>query len=85
MEASTGFHSNVTAAANFDRTNVQTFTVKHNGHDVTADGVADPAGAGVDDSKSSIKLTATAVVVGRIETVTTTQTPVAGVEQPSTP
>ena len=55
------------SATDFDRTNVKAFAVSHNGGD-------DAAAAGIDDSKSSIKLTATAVVVGKIETVTVTQT-----------
>ena len=50
------------AAADFDRTNVKAFALSHNGGD-------DAAGDGIDDSKSSIKLTATAVVVGKIQTV----------------
>ena len=62
-----GFHDDVTEDDNLDRTNVETFVVKHNGHgEMDTDEVA--------DSKSSIKLTATAVVIGKIQIVTTTQT-----------
>ena len=61
------------AATNFDRTNVKAFALSHNGGDAATDD-------GIDDSKSSIKLTATAVVVGKIQTVTVTTTSAEGVE-----
>ena len=62
------------AATNFDRTNVKAFALSHNG------GAAAATDEGIDDSKSSIKLTATAVVVGKIQTVTVTQTDADGEE-----
>ena len=58
------FHDEVTSAENLDRTNVEEFTVSH---DAGMDNI-------VEDSKSSIELTATAVVVGKIKIVTVTQT-----------
>ena len=53
--------------SNLDRTNVKSFAVKHNAGDSNRCGT-------IDDSKSSIKLTATAVVVGKIQIVTVTET-----------
>ena len=66
------------ADANFGRTNVKIFAVSHKGG-------ADAAGDGIADSKSSIKLTATAVVVGKIQTVTVTRTAAAGTEDADDP
>ena len=77
MEEDDGFshlpHQHRLTPTNADRTNVKAFAVSHNGY--ATDGTE------VDDSKSSIKLTATAVVAGKIEIVTTTQT-TDGVEAP---